>query len=162
MNDKDKSNTGNDEKLVAMSVRFSPEVMNVINEISRLNHLSKAQLVRYCVDNRLAQHLSQNTREIDDEKADLIRTEIYNLNNLLQKIKLELNRIGVNYNQAVKIQNIRNKYPEIMDANQIQRRIDEEDEAILNSLSKEELEMIISRFEAATKKAGDEICAILA
>ena len=43
MNDKDKSNTGNDEKLVAMSVRFSPEVMNVINEVSRLNHLSKRQ-----------------------------------------------------------------------------------------------------------------------
>lgn len=161
MKGEDKNNTAEDKKLVAMGVRFKPEAMNVINKVSKLNHISKAEVVRYCVDNRLSQHLKQ-TRFIDEEQAELVREEVYILNNLLQEIKLELNRIGVNYNQAVRLQNIKNKYPDIIDAKQIQRRIDEEDEAILNSLSKEELDIIIRRFEAATKKVGDEICAILA
>ena len=161
MKGEEKKNTADGKKLVAMGVRFSPEAMNVINKVSRMNHISKAEVIRYCVDNRLSQHLKQ-TRFIDEEQAELIREEVYILNNILQEIKLELNRIGVNYNQAVRLENIKKKYPDIMNAKQIQRRIDEEDEAILNSLSKEELEMIISRFEAATKKAGDEICVILA
>ncbi len=160
MKDDDKKNTADSKKLVAMCVRFNPEAMNVINRVCKLNHISKAQFIRYCVDDRLAEHL-KHTRLVDEEQADMLREEIYILNNALQEIRLELNRIGVNYNQAVRLQNIKNKYPDIMDTNLIQRRIEEEDEAILNTLSKEELDSIISRFEAATKKAGDAICAIL-
>ena len=82
---------------------------------------------------------------------------LYELNTKLQEIKLELRRIGINYNQEVRLMNIRAKYPDIANTRQLQQRIDEEDEAVLNSLDKSELNEIMHRFTDAIQEAGEKI-----
>lgn len=145
-----------EERMVPMTIRTSRAVMDVIERSAELNGVSKATIIRLCIDNRLIEYL-QTVQVIDEECAAQIHRDIYELNTKLQEIKLELKRIGINYNQEVRLMNIRAKYPDISNARQLQQRIDEEDEAVLNTLDKSELNEILHRFTDAILEAGEKI-----
>lgn len=145
-----------EEKLVPMTIRTSRAVMDVIEYSAELNHVSKATIIRLCIDNRLTEYL-KNVDVKDEVQAAQIHRDLYELNTKLQEIKLELRRIGINYNQEVRLMNIRAKYPDIANTRQLQQRIDEEDEAVLNSLDKSELNEIMHRFTDAIQEAGEKI-----
>lgn len=149
-------NNKTEEKMVAMTIRTSCAVMDVIEFIARLNHVSKAKIIRLCIDNRLKEYLNSICIK-DEEQAAQIHRDIYELNTTLQEIKLELKRIGVNYNQEVRLMNIRAKYPDVANADQLHQRLEEEDEAVLNTLSKSELAEIMNRFIEAVTEAGEKI-----
>ena len=58
-----------------------------------------------------------------------VRKELYNIGESLSKIRLELNKIGVNYNQEVKLKNIKQKYGGKTDnMYMLKRMLKEEDE----------------------------------
>ncbi|MBE5849895.1 MAG: hypothetical protein E7298_07025 [Lachnospiraceae bacterium] len=145
-----------EEKMVAMTIRTSREVMDVIERSAELNGVSKATIIRLCIDNRLTEYLD-SIHVKDEVQSAQIHRELFELNTKLQEIKLELKRIGINYNQEVRLMNIRAKYPDISNARQLQQRIDEEDEAVLNSLDKTELNEILHRFTDAILEAGEKI-----
>ena len=145
-----------EEKMVAMTIRTSRAVMDAIEKNAEYNHVSKAKIIRLCIDNRLKEYLESICIK-NEEQAAQIHRDIYELNTKLQEIKLELNRIGVNYNQEVRLMNIRAKYPDITNANQLQQRLEEEEEAVQNTLSKSELVEIMYRFTEAVREAGERI-----
>ncbi len=147
-----------EDNMVAMTIRTSRAVMDVIEKAAEYNHMSKTKIIRLCIDNRLSKYLdSVSVKFMDEEQAAQIHRDIFELNTTLQEIKLELKRIGVNYNQEVRLMNIRAKYPELSTTRQLQQRLEEEDEAVLNTLSKEELNEIMQRFTEAIQEAGEKI-----
>lgn len=149
------------DKLVPINIRFPAGVLEVISTVAKKNKTSIAQLVRMLVENRLTGYLS-SVHYIDEKQGDDIQKELYNLSSKLDDIKFELNRIGVNYNQDVRIKNIKEKYKYCTDSQSVLQQ-GKEIIAIRNggSLDKDELENILQRYEAATKKAGEELCRIL-
>ena len=116
------------EKLVPITIRFTKGAMDVIDEVARKNKMSKAEVVRIACDNRLIEYLSQ-VIYVDEEQGDAVRKELYNIGESLSKIRLELNKIGVNYNQEVKLKNIKQKYGGKTDnMYMLKRMLKEEDE----------------------------------
>ena len=75
-----------------------------MDEIAKENGISKAQLIRYIVDNRMVDYLG-SIKFIDSEQGEEIQQEIMSVMNELSAVKTELHRIGVNYNQEIKNQN---------------------------------------------------------
>ena len=79
---------------------------------------------------------------------------------------MELHRIGVNFNQEIKIQNIQRKYRITSESSfeDIMKR-HAEIEAVKkdsNLLDKAELDALMERYEIATKQVGEMLCLILA
>ena len=100
----DDSQRGEAEKLVRTEVRFTAEANKALDEIAKENGISKAQLIRYIVDNRMVDYLG-SIKFIDPEQGEEIQQEIMSVMNELSAVKTELRRIGVNYNQEIKNQN---------------------------------------------------------
>lgn len=138
------------DMLIPITVRFNVAAMSVIDEIAKANGMSKAELVRIAVDDRLIKYLEQ-VIFLDKEEAEVVRKELYELGTVLGEIKYELHRIGVNINQQTKIKNMQYKYYSAageMSGNN-------------NQEFPKDMENIMRRFEAALKKAGDALCHIL-
>lgn len=138
------------DTLIPITVRFTVAAMSVIGEIAEANRMSKAELIRMAVDDRLIKYLEQ-VIFLEKEEAETVRKELYELGTVLGEIKYELHRIGVNINQQTKIKNMQYKHG--ITAGELDER---------NNLDfSDQMENIMRRFEAALKKAGDELCHIL-
>ena len=101
---RDETQRNEAEKLVRTEVRFTAEANKALDEIAEENGISKAQLIRYIVDNRMVDYL-RSIKFIDPEQGEEIQREIVHVMNELTAVKNELRRIGVNYNQEIKNQN---------------------------------------------------------
>lgn len=89
------------KKLVATTVRFSAEANKAIQDLADEYGVSKSEVVRLAVAGGLEKYLG-NLKYVDKQYAKIINANIMILANLMQDIKSELRRIGVNYNQQVK------------------------------------------------------------
>lgn len=156
------------ERLIPVTVRFSEGAMSVINLLAENNRMTKAEVVRLAVDNRLEEYL-QKTLFFDAADAKNVTSMMYELLTEIQKIRSEIHRLGVNYNQELKMKNIENKYSMLsrrgvgLTYNQIKEKTKEVD-AVKNDVQNfthEELEAILTRYEAATEKVRDLLCLIL-
>lgn len=56
---RDDTQTSEATKLVRTEVRFTAEANEALDEIAKENGISKAQLIRYIVDNRMVDYLGQ-------------------------------------------------------------------------------------------------------
>ena len=101
---RDETQRSEAEKLVRTEVRFTAEANKALDEIAKENNISKAQLIRYIVDNRMVDYLG-SIKFLDPEQGKNIRRDIMRVMNEVSAVKTELRRIGVNYNQEIKNQN---------------------------------------------------------
>lgn len=160
--------TAKREKLKPVTVRFTGEAWEVLHDVAADNHITAAELIRLCVDNRLAAYL-QTVDYIDAEQGAAIlkekraiRETLLQVYNEMAAVRIELNRIGVNFNQEVKRRNILQKYRGTMDVSKLMEKQQELDKLDADSqgYSPEKMEELIARYEQATKKAGDALCRI--
>lgn len=150
-----------EKKKVPITVRFNPDAMQVLRDMAAEHNTSVAELVRIVVDNRMVQYLG-NVKYMDYDQGKEIQQQVSNLCNLMEEIRLELNRIGVNFNQEVKLKRIERKYENRTGISAMQRKLKERDAVMQGEdLSKEELEEILNRFEAASTKVGEALCRIV-
>lgn len=150
------------DRLMPITVRFGEEAMQAIDELAREYEKPKAEIIRAAVDNRLEKYLGAICF-IDAAQGAAIRKEIFALASEMQAIKAELRRIGINFNQEIKLRQIEKKQRGGNLFEQMQRK-EAEKAALLKenrTLDKAELEALMQRYEAATEKAGDAICLIL-
>ena len=131
-----------------ITVRFSPDVMQILGQIAEDNCLSKAQVVRLATDGKLYQYL----RDIKIvSPAAAIRAEIKALTDATRKAEYELHKIGVKLNQIARALNYMAKtgqsWPDGIGSTYLMRQ---------------ELSDIITRYEEASGKAGEVLCRILA
>ncbi len=147
------------EQLEPITIRFTKDAMAVLGYLAEMNQISKAEIVRYCVDDRLEKHLSR-VYVLDNDEAKMIREEVCKLATVLQQIRLELNRIGVNFNQYVKKNNIQHKNSgKLMDTHMgtTGNYIESEYETLFQN----KLDNIATRFEESMEKGGEVLWRIL-
>ena len=142
---RDDSQRGEAEKLVRTEVRFTAEANEALDEIAKENGISKAELIRYIVDNRMNDYLG-SIKFIDPEQGDEIRRDIMRV---MTAVKTELRRIGVNYNQEIKNQNYILKRGGTIATGS-------------SRLNQALLDRAIKQVDESMKKAGDALWRILA
>lgn len=150
------------ERLVPITVRFTPGAMEAIGDVARRHNMTKAEIVRIAVDGKLSSYLG-NLVYVDDRKAQKIYKEVSELGTELEKIRYELNRIGVNYNQEIRLKNIERKYAKKSDYESIKRKEKEMDAVRSESLNitPRDLNAIIRRYESALAKASEQLAKLV-
>lgn len=98
-----------EDRLLPITVRFTPDAWDAIRDIARSSCISQAELVRMAVSGNLGRYLG-TVKVLDQGQAGELKEEITKLFSVMSEIRNELNKIGVNYNQAVKNLNIARKY----------------------------------------------------
>ena len=94
------------EPLLPITVRFKAVAWNVIREIAEEMGVSQAEVVRMAVAGNMARYLG-DVRYIDQDQAKELVTELLDVTSTVRN---ELHRIGVNYNQEVRVANTAAKY----------------------------------------------------
>lgn len=138
-----------EDRLLPITVRFSPDAWAAIRDIAYSSCISQAELVRLTVAGNLGQYLG-TVKLIDRAQADELKAEIMKLFTAVSDVGNELNRIGVNYNQVVRDINTKRKYG----------NTGVEEKAGGTALPIGELNALISRYEEATEGVRD-LCRIL-
>ena len=153
MADKDKTNG-----MVPVTVRFAPEVMAAIDDISDRHSVSKAEIIRLGFQSDLIKYLG-NVEYVDANQGAEIRKLFGEICTELSRSRMELNRIGVNYNQEMRLMNARAIY-----GNDMFLLKHEEKEIMngVNSVKTEDLERIVNHIDSVMKEAGEALKCILA
>lgn len=174
-----KTNAVKDKKedwLVPMTVRFSKETNDIFQELADTYSISKAQVVRLAAAGSLEKYFG-NLVYIDSKQAQDINKKICALGRLMQDMRRQLRRIGINYNQDLKLRHIERMKEKLEEENrnlgctsedidktyknriQIRRFKEEADEIKKDTrlLDKNELNHIIDRYEKATKKVSESL-----
>ena len=155
-------NALNENRLVPITVRFTVGAIEAIGDVAHKHSMTKAEIVRLAVDGRLSTYLG-NLVYVDNKKADAIHKEISELGTKLEKIRFELNRIGVNYNQEMKLKNIEKKYSKRTDYDSLRFK-EKELEKVKSetlSLSASDLNEIMAQYENALAGASETLGVLL-
>lgn len=142
------------EKLKPVTVRFTVRAYDAIQEIASEHGKSMADVIRMGFDMELVKYLD-TVRYVDYDQGKEIQRQLMDLSNIMQGISGELRRIDVNYNQDVRLRQLAKKSSGgslVLDEGklELQRK-----KLLLD------LENVLSRYDIATKRAGDELCRIL-
>ena len=144
------------DKLVPLTVRFTGPAVETIRTVAKEHGLSLAEIIRFTMDNKLSEYLG-SIQFVDYDQGKDIEKELHVLINMTQKVGQELNRIGVNYNQEIKLRHLQERY----DAKKmtIDARLQwkkEYDEVVSgqSTLSKDDLEELMTRYEAVAERIG--------
>lgn len=141
------------------TIRFEESVYQALHEVASEHGLSVGMVARIAITNRLAKYLG-TVRYMDYDQGKKIASQIADLANTMSAIRNELHRIGVNYNQEVKLRQIEKRYAGKTDVFNILQR-EKEEKAIRaesQSLDMNRLEELIKRYEAASAKVGEVLC----
>lgn len=139
----------------AVSIRFTNEELQAIDKVALEHKMSRSEVVRLCVSGNVA-----NMPSVTITDSEKIAPILYELLTEMQAVKNELNRIGVNFNQALKIAQAERCYKITKDYNALKKMAMLQHDK--NLLNKDELNDLMERYENATKKAGEQLCHILA
>lgn len=144
--------------LQPITVRFPQDVYDAIADIADISCCSKAEIVRMAVAGNLSMYLG-DIRIIDKQQGAEIKQQITALFDAVSRAENELHRIGVNFNQLVRLKHIERKYGGAICANRSEEENSIRGESV--DLSKTELDEIITRYEQAAKQAGDFLCILM-
>ena len=105
MSKTNKKESASKEKLIPLTARHHESSYNAISELAEEFKVGKAVVVRMSTAGHLEKYLGQ-VRFIDEEQGRTINENIVSIGNIVSEIRNELRRIGINYNQEIKIRNI--------------------------------------------------------
>ena len=131
-------------KTIVKTVRLTQDEDEMIRQLASEFGMSGSQVMRYAMNSHMADYFS-TVRYVDDQTARDIRTCIAKVGDELQQVRNELHRIGVNYNQAVRMVNIENKNGTVSVAKEIPL------------LDKAELDRLINRFAECEKEVSETL-----
>lgn len=95
-------------KMIPITVRFSESAYKTISFLAQKNGMSIAQVVRACTDDRVLEYLN-SVVIINSSQARDIQDRFFALSSELEQIRVEINRIGINYNQEIRMMHIANR-----------------------------------------------------
>ena len=170
-----KKETKEKERLIPLTSRHLESSYVAISELAEEFKVGKAVVVRMSTAGQLAKYLG-NIRFIDEEQGQTINENIVHLGNVVSDIRNELSRIGLQFSDEIKrkklITQIREENEEYKkserraDWRRIVEHVERIDtlekemitlEKMTNDLKKEEFELLMKRYEEASKK----MCEIL-
>lgn len=153
--------TGNKERLVPTTVRLPESVYNKFSDLAKKSNSKLSDIIRHTLEFSLKNYLKR-VGYSDNEKTAELLAAVRELSNICGDIFNEVHRIGINYNQEIRLRNAQKKYNDIL--NDRFKTIDEKQGAKNeyyseiadikeNGISKDEFKTILERFEAAVEKA---------
>lgn len=151
------------EQLVPVTVRLPENVYFQTKELAEIFSLSFASVARITLEANLENYLG-TVKYIDKEQADKISEAVRELTDECREIKNHIKRIGINYNQEIRLKNITQKYHDVLNDKTASehRRLEarkEYEDAVKSiddtCLNKTELKELLERFEAAADKAEE-------
>lgn len=150
--------------LLPVTVRFTKSTLNAMQDAAEKSGMSLAEFIRMAVSMNM-----KNIRTMDRQQGEEIRKAVLALSDTISKIENELHRIGVNFNQVVRLKQIERRYgtngKDLKNFSVTESDKEWKDrQAVMkdsSNLSKQELDDLMSRYENATKQVGDILCRIL-
>ena len=147
------------EENVKISIRIPQDLKNKLSLLSDQNSCTISELIRASLNNDFEKHIN-SIEYIDVEQGKRILDILFNMYTEISQIKLELNRLGVNYNQAVRMKHIENNYRNHLISH---REFLHEIESIhieCDDFSTESLDRLMKRYESCTNKLveGLKLC----
>ena len=148
------------EKLVPLTVRFTGPALDTIRDIADEHGFSAAEIVRFTVDNTLKEYLG-SIQFLDYEQGKKIEKQLAEIQTLTSQIGTELNRIGVNYNQEIRLANWFKKTSQLPFTRENVQKSDTERFHILQkSFNKEHIDNLMRKYETVCSKVGELLCLI--
>lgn len=95
----------NEQELIQVTIRLPLKVKEKIDSLAKSGGCSTAEIIRRAVDGNLNKYLD-NVQYVDREQGEAIKKQLENLFTEISGMRMELNRIGVNYNQEVRLRNL--------------------------------------------------------
>ena len=151
------------EQLVPVTVRLPENIYFQLKELAEKSSLSFASVARIALEADLENYLG-TVKYIDKEQADKISEAVRELTDECREIKNNIKRIGINYNQEIRLKNETRKYHDVLNDKTASeyRRLEarkEYEDAVKSiddtCLNKTELTELLERFEAAADKAEE-------
>ena len=145
------------DKMVPLTVRFTGAAIDAIKDIAAEHGFSAAEIIRFTMDNKLKEYLG-SIQFMDYEQGKDIERCVIELTKMTQKVGQELNRIGVNYNQEIKLRQIEKEYDsKRMTVNERMQWNQRRNEILAGQsvLSKEEMDELMTRYETVATKVGE-------
>lgn len=157
--------TKGDLELRPVTVRFTTDGYKTLADLAQQKGVSLAEIVRVAAAGNLAEYFG-TVRFMDMEQGDEIKKQVTALFDAVSQIQVELNRIGVNYNQEIRLKQyerrlIANGYSGRQLANLLDNERIKMQAAGSYMLDMEAVDNLMSRYEEATKEVGDALCRIL-
>ena len=131
---------------VKRSVRLGCEMDKTIDELAKKAGVKWSDIVRLALADRLETYLG-TLRYVDEEQGALVLANVTKIGNLMDEILMELRRIGVNYNQEIKLRNIAKKEGKDVDSmrGELMSR---------QGLDADKIEMLLAGFDKSADKVG--------
>lgn len=149
-------------RMIATTVRFPEEATAVIRSVAAEHGCSAAELVRIATCGNIERYLGSMVY-VDAEQGKQIEGMLRGILSEMEQTRRELHRIGINFNQRLKLENIERKMQSssslTFKVNYMSEKIEIEKSG--NLLDKGELDALMGRFEAAAEKAGNGLWHIL-
>lgn len=145
------------EPLKALTIRVTPSMYDAITSVSEQKSVSKSAICRLMFTDRLAEYLgTQNYVDINDGKKLVVL--LSNLLTVVGKIRSDLNRIGINYNQEVRLMHIREK-----NGDNVIKMMQEEKEVLngVNTVNIDDIRKLIAQQDKVITKAGEMACTLV-
>ena len=156
------------KRRIRKTVRFTEEETELIKQLADEYDLSDSQVIRLAMNGGMEEFLG-NVQYVDKETGLAMKEAVMRCGNIMQSVQNELHRIGVNFNQAVKLEHIR-RMEQALDREWKHGSVDarlgvaekrkqlakekEDIESGTGALSKEELDTLLGRYEDATKEVS--------
>lgn len=152
-----------------ITVGFSEKTYNELCGLAEEYGMSLSAVTRIALEENLRIYFGK-VRYIDREQAEEIRKTLLEILDSCRKIYNEANRIGVNYNQEIRLKNAEAKYEAIKydDGVGVFRRNEAkaEYEAVKSDVeantyfSKEEVDTLLDEYKNVTKTMQELVCRI--
>ncbi len=146
--------------MVHTSVSIPRNTYNSLCDLAKEFNVSISSVIRLAIENRLSDYLG-TIRYIDREQGEKILDTALEISDNCRKILNNIRRIGVNYNQELRLKNAESKYHSVListtaSCNSIIDAMNEyeREKAIIENscLNKDELLNLLSQFEVAADK----------
>ena len=148
------------EHLVPVTVRLPEAVYFQLKELADEYKISFASVIRAALEGNLEKYLG-TVKYIDREQAVNINESVRELITECREIKNNIKRIGINYNQEIRLRNAEQKYNSAICGTSPYKKFEAATEyrqelEMINvkklCFNKEELDDFLERFEAAADK----------
>lgn len=140
-----------ENELIQVTIRLPLREKEKIDNLAKSGGCSTAEIIRRAVDGSLSKYCDR-VQYVDVEQGEAVKELLGSVYTELSGMRTELSRIGVNYNQEVKLKNLERKYAEgkisVLELANTQQSIVEE----CKGFSPEVINEIMNRFDAIAEE----------
>ncbi|MDO5127762.1 MAG: hypothetical protein Q4D54_08440 [Eubacteriales bacterium] len=145
-------------ELTQLTVRIPHTTRERIENLAKKNSCSVAEVVRLAVDDKLDSFLD-NIQYVDAEQGKQIIRLLSGVYEEIASIRIELRRIGTNYNQEIKLRHLTNQYAEHQISMPELIRGQDAIRKECKDFSLEDMNRIMDRYERISEEVR-KVCAI--